>query len=229
MGLYLIEKAKKEIKEFNQQSVFQKGEIKKRVFERSADRSSKLREHFKDNYDHFLNQSLSSTLLNGKAKFLDLKNQLIKELKKSLFDLIEEKIKTNYSMYIEFLLKKIKEIKVSIDKPQEIELIFNSQDYKYLMKNYGKIQDLFKNPVEINKDKDDFIGGFKISLVGGIITYDYTIDNLINTKSSFIQMEIAKLINDSEIKQIEQNYNLFIQNQKTKIEEYLKKYDQIQI
>lgn len=229
MGLYLIEKAKKEIKEFNQQSVFQKGEIKKRTFERSADRSSKLREHLKDNYDHFLNQSLSSTLLNGKAQFLDLKNQLIQELKKSLFDLIEEKIKTNYSMYIEFILKKIKEIKTSIDKPQEIELIFNSQDYKYLMKNYGKIQDLFDNPVEINKGKLDFIGGFKISLVGGIITYDYTIDNLINTKSSFIQMEIAKLIDDSEIKQIEQNFILFIQNQKTKIEEYLKKYDQIQI
>ena len=229
MGLYLIEKAKKEIKEFNQQSVFQKGEIKKRIFERSADRSSKLREHFKDNYSHFLNQSLSSTLLNGKAKFLDLKNQLIQEMKKSLFELIEEKIKTNYSMYIEFVLKMIKEIKTSIDKPQEIELIFNSQDYEYLMKNYGKIQDLFKNPVDINKDKVDFIGGFKISLVGGFISYDYTIDNLINTKSSFIQMAIAKLIDDSEIKQIEQNYILFIENQKTKIIEYFTKYDKIQI
>ena len=225
----MIAKAQKEIKEFNQQSVFQKGEIKKRTFEKSIERSLKLKNNFKENYDHFLNQSLSSTLLSGKGKISALKNQLVRELKRSLFELIEDKIEKNYSNYIEFLLETIKEIKISIDKPQEIELIFSSRDYKYLMENYGKIQNLFKNPVEINKDTDDFIGGFKISLVGGIISYDYTIDNLINTKSSFIQMEISKLIDDSEIKQIEQTYDIFIQNQKTKIKKYIEKYDQIQI
>jgi vacuolar-type H+-ATPase subunit E/Vma4 len=227
--MYLIEKAQKEIKEFNQQSVFQKGEIKKRFFERSNERSLKLKTHFKENYDHFLNQSLSSTLLKGKESFLDLKNQLIRELLRSLNELIKDKIEKNYSNYIQFLLKTIKKIKDTIDKPQEIELIFNSRDYRYLMENYGKIQNLFKNPVEINKDTTDFIGGFKISLIGGMISYDYTIDNLINTKSSFLQMEISKIIDDSEIKLIEQNYNLFIQNQKTNIREYIEKYDQIQI
>ena len=175
-----------------------------------------------------MNQSLSLTLLKGKEKFLNLKNRLIKELKRSLSELVEEKIEKNYSKYIEFLIKNIREIKKTIDKLQGIELIFNSKDYNYLLKNYGKIQDLFKNPVEINKDRIDFIGGFKISLVGGTISYDYTIDNLINIKSSFIQMEISKIVNDSEIKQIENNFNNFIQNQKTKITEYLTQYDQIQ-
>ena len=224
-----MEKAQKEIKEFSQQSVLQKGEIKKRFLERSNERSFKLKNHFKENYDHFLNQSLSSTLLKGKEKFLDLKNQLIRELLRRLFELIKDKIEKNYSNYIKYLLGTIKKIKNSIDKPQEIELIFNSRDYKYLMENYGKIQNLFKNPVEINKDTTDFIGGFKISLVGGIISYDYTIDNLIDTKSSFLQMEISKIIDDSEIKQIEQNFNLFIQSQKTNIKKYIEQYDQLQL
>ena len=228
LGLYLIEKAQKEIKEFNQQTLFQRAEIKKKFFERSNERSLRLREHFIENYDHFLNQSLSSTFLKGKEKFLNLKNRLVKELKRSLSELIEGRIEKNYSKYIEFLLKNIREIKKTIDKPQDIELIFNSKDYNYLLKNYGKIQDLFKNPVEINQDRIGFIGGFKISLVGGTISYDYTIDNLINIKSSFIQIEISKIVDDSEIKQIEQNFNNFIQNQKKKITGYLTQYDQIQ-
>ncbi len=225
----MIEKGQNEIKKFNQQTLFQKAEIKKRFLERSIERALKFKDYFTESYDHFLNQSLSLTLLKGKKKFLDLKNLLIKELKRSLSELIKRKIEKNYSVYIEFLLKNIRDIKKAIDKPQEIELLFNVKDYNYLMKNYGKIQDLFKNPVEINKDKINFIGGFKISLVGGIISYDYTIDNLINIKSSFIQMQISKIVDDSEIKEIEQNFNNYTQNQKTKITEYLRQYDQIKL
>jgi vacuolar-type H+-ATPase subunit E/Vma4 len=159
---------------------------------------------------------------------MGLKNRLIKELKSSLAKLIEEKLNKNYPMYIENLVYNIRKVKETINKSQEIELIFNNKDYNYLLNNYSKIQDLFKNPIEINKDKNDFIGGFKISLVGGVISYDYTIDNLIDIKSSFIQMEISKIVNDSEIKQIEHNFSKFIQNQKTKITKYLEQYDQIQ-
>ncbi|MHA1932092.1 MAG: hypothetical protein ACW96X_06105 [Promethearchaeota archaeon] len=199
--MYLVEKAQKEIKNFNQQTLFQKAEIKKRFFERS---------------------------LKGKEKFMGLKNRLIKDLKSSLATLIKEKIEKNYPKYIEFLMNNIREIKDTINKPHEIELIFNSRDYNYLLKDYSIIQGLFKNPVEIDKDAEDFIGGFKILLVGGTISYDYTIDNLIDIKSSFIQMEISKIVNDLEIKQIEENFNKFIQNQKTQISEYLEQYDQIQ-
>jgi len=160
---------------------------------------------------------------------LKLKNKLIKELKTSLFNNIKVNIKNNYSNYIKFLLKIIKKIKKTVDKPQAIELILNSKDYSYFLQNSEKIQNLFKNPVEINKENMDFIGGFKISLGGGLISYDYTIDNLINKKSSFIQIEVSKIVNDSEIKEIDKDFNTFIQNQKTKIIEYLKQYDQIQI
>jgi len=160
---------------------------------------------------------------------LKLKNKLIKELKTSLFNSIKVNIENNYSNYIKFLLNIIKKIKKTVDKPQAIELILNSKDYSYFLQNSEKIQNLFKNPVEINKENMDFIGGFKISLGGGLISYDYTIDNLINKKSSFIQIEVSKIVNDSEIKEIDKDFNTFIQNQKTKIIEYLKQYDQIQI
>ena len=225
----MIDKAQKEINEFNRQTLFQKAEIKKRNIERSQERSIKLKEQFIENYDQFLNQSLSSTLLEGKENFLNLKNRLIKELKISLFNRIEVNIKNNYLKYIDFLLGIIKNIKKTVDRPQAIEVIFNAKDYSYFLENFDKIQDLFKNPVEINKDRIDFIGGFKISLDGGLISYDYTIDNLINKKSSFIQIEISKIINDTEIKEIERTFNSLIQNQKTEIIEYLKQYDQIQI
>ena len=40
-------------------------------------------------------------------------------------------------------------------------------------------------------------------------------------------MQVSRIIDDTEIKEIEQDYNSFIQNQKLKIEEHLKRYDQI--
>ena len=158
-----------------------------------------------------------------------LKNSLIKTLKINLLNHIKKKINDNYSNYLEFLFDIIKNVKKNIDKPQAIEIIFNSKDYSYFIQNPEKIQDQFKNPLEINKDRIDFIGGFKISLGSGLISYDYTIDNLIEKKSSFIQKEISKIVDDSEIKELENQFNIFIQNQKSKINNYLKQYDQIQI
>ena len=229
LGLYLIDKAEKEIKELNQKTLFQKAEIKKRFLERSNERSLRLRNHFNENYEQFLNQSLSTTLLKGKEKFLYLKNQLISTLKTTLINLIKTELDKKYSTYIEYLLNSITKIKKTIDKSQDIELILNHKDYNYFIKNFDKILDIFKNPVEINEDRYDFIGGFKISLVGGAISYDYTIDNLIDKNSSFIQMEIAKILNDTEIKNVEKEYEEFIEEQKKRITEYLIKYDQIQI
>jgi len=188
----------------------------------------RLKDHLTQSYEKFLNQSLSSTLLRGKEKFLNVKNRLIKELKLSLFNLIKDKIEKNYSGYITYLLKSIKELKNTVDKPQGIELILNYKDYNYFIKNFDKIAGLFKNPVEMNKDQRDFIGGFKIALIEGIISYDYTIDNLIDKHSSFIQIEISKIVDDSEIKEIEKDFEDFIQIKKEKITEYLRLYEQIQ-
>jgi len=224
----LIEKAQTEIKELNQKTLFQKAEIKKRYLERSYERSLRLKDHLIESYEQFLNQGLSSTLLGGKGKLLDVKNRLIKELKLNLFNLIKDKIKKNYTGYIDYLLKNIKNLQHTLDKPQGIELILNSKDYNYFLKNFDKIAGLFKNPIEINKDRGEFIGGFKISLTEGIISYDYTIDNLINKHSSFIQIEISKIIDESEIKEIEKDFEDFILNKKEKITEYLRFYEQIQ-
>jgi hypothetical protein len=48
LGMYLIEKAQEEIKNLNQQILFQKAEIKKRYRERTEDRSEKLRNQLID-------------------------------------------------------------------------------------------------------------------------------------------------------------------------------------
>ncbi|MHA1914717.1 MAG: hypothetical protein ACW986_01145 [Promethearchaeota archaeon] len=229
LGHYLIEKAQEEIKELNQKTLFQKAEIKKRFLERGTERSLRLRQQFIESYEHFLNQSLSSTLLKGKEKFLSLKNNLILELKEVLFNLIKENIKKNYGAYISYLLNSISTVTKTIDKPQEIELIFNDRDYNYFMKEHDEIEGLFQNPVEINKDRRDYIGGFKISLIGGVISYDYTIDNIIEKISPFIQMEISKIVIDIEIKDIENDFEMFINHQKQQITEHLRKYDQLQI
>jgi len=223
-----MEKAQEEIKDLTQKTLFQKAEIKKRFIERGAERSLRLRQQFIESYEQFLNQSLSSTLLKGKEKFLKLKNNLILELRKSLFNLIQVKIEKNYPAYIDFLLNSIKEVTKTIDKPQEIELIFNERDYSYFLKEHDKIEKLFQNPVEINKDRRDYIGGFKISLIGGVISYDYTIDIIIDKISPFIQMEISKIVTDTKIKEIENDFEKFVKEQKQKITEHLRKYDQLQ-
>ena len=88
---------------------------------------------------------------------------------------------------------------------------------------------MFEVPVEIHEDKKDFIGGFKVTLGGGLISYDYTIKNLIDKNSVFIQMEISKIIDNIEIKSIENKFDNFLQVQKNKITEVLRRYDQIQI
>lgn len=223
-----MEKAQEEIKDLTQKTLFQKAEIKKRFIERGAERSLRLRQQFIESYEQFLNQSLSSTLLKGKEKFLKLKNNLILELRKSLFNLIQVKIEKNYPAYIDFLLNSVKEVTKTIDKPQEIELIFNERDYSYFLKEHDKIENLFQNPVEINKDRRDYIGGFKISLIGGVISYDYTIDIIIDKISPFIQMEISKIVTDTKIKEIENDFEKFVKKQKQKITEHLRKYDQLQ-
>lgn len=225
----MIEKAQKEIMDLNQQTLFQKAEIKKRYIDKTLERSSKIRRRFAKNYTNYLNQSLSSTLLKGKEIVLIIKNKLINNLKTTLNSLINEKINNNYANYIKYLIDSIKKVKPNIEKHKDIELLLNSKDYDYFLKNFSKLENLFEVPVEIHEDKKDYIGGFKVTLGGGLISYDYTIKNLIDKNSVFIQMEISKIIDNIEIKSIENKFDNFIQVQKNKITEVLRRYDQIQI
>ncbi len=225
----MIEKAQKEIKDLNQQTLFQKAEIKKRYIDKTLERSSKIRKRFAKNYTNYLNQSLSSTLLKGKEIALNTKNELISNLKITLNSLISEKIKKNYENYIKYLIDLTKKVNPNIKRHQDIELLLNSKDFDYFMKNYSKLEKIFDVPVEIHEDKQEFIGGFKVRISGGLISYDYTIKNLIDKNSVYIQMEISKIIDNIEMKSIENKLDNFIQIQKNKITEVLRKYDQIQI
>lgn len=227
MGFYLINKAQNEIREMNQQVLFQKAKIKKNYMEKTYEKSLKLKKSFIETYDLSLNDSLSSNLLNLKEFFLDLKHKIINEFNNDLQNRIKENIKKNYSKYINFLLKNIKNISRNADLSSKIVILFNSRDYNYFSKNSDKIKNLFKNEVLIKKSKNNFIGGFELVKVKGDISYNYTIDNLIDKNSNFIQAEISKIIDDTEIKKIEGEFEAFFKDQKLGIEGYLKEYDQI--
>lgn len=207
--------------------MFQKADIENKYREKNVENSLKIRNQYIEEYNQYLNNSLSTTLLKIKERFLNLKNRLVKELTNDLYQLIKDKINTNYDNYIKFLLEIIKKNTYNLDKYQEITIFFNSKDYNYFSKNLDKIQNLFNNSVEIKKNDTEIIGGFKILLIEGRLNYDYSISNLIDKNSTYIEMEFSKIVSDSEIKEIEHKFEDFIRNQKLRITEYLKEYDRI--
>ncbi|MFX1380636.1 MAG: V-type ATP synthase subunit E family protein [Promethearchaeota archaeon] len=227
LGLYLIDKAKNEIKVIDQQSLFQIAEMKKKYRERISDSSSKIKTNFIETYNKRLNNSLSSTLLKIKEETLNVKNALISKLIIDLNQLLEKKINKNYSNYLKFLLEIFNRIKHLIDKPPEIVINLNSRDYEYFIKNFDKIQKIFENNVTLNPSTEEFIGGFRILQTRMNISYDFSITSLINKKRSLIEIEFSKIFSDIylEINEIIQNYEKFIQNQKLAIRDYLKNYD----
>ncbi|MFW9773035.1 MAG: V-type ATP synthase subunit E family protein [Candidatus Thorarchaeota archaeon] len=227
LGLYLIERAKNEINDVNQKTIFQIAEIKKRYREIINDNGTKIKTNFIETYNKQLNSSLSLTLLKIKEEILNLKNKLISSLIIDLKQLLIERIKNNYSSYLKFLITTISEIKPLVDKPPEVVISLNSRDYEYFLKNFDQLQNIFKNQVTLNTRKEDFIGGFRISQISNKISYDFSIANLMNRKRSVIEIEFSKIFSDvySEIEEIIQNYEKFIQDQKLALKEYLKDYD----
>lgn len=227
LGLYLVNKAQEEIKEFNRQNLFQKAEIRKKYLERSNESFIRVKNHFVEAYNQYLNNSLSSTLLELKEKELDLKNNLLRELENSIYELLKEKIKTKYEDYVKYLLDYFKDKIDFIDKPTKIELLFNYQDFAYFSKNSKKIDNLFKNSFVIKEAPGEFIGGFKVILSDGDISYDYSLDNLITKNSNYVQKKLFKILTETGIKEIERDFEEFIQTQKLGLEGHLKKYDRI--
>ena len=227
LGLYLVEKAKEEIKEINRQNLFQKAEIRKRYIDRANESSLRTRGHFIETYNQYLNSMLSKTLIDSKEEVLKIKNQLVEKLKNIIKNYLKDNIEDSYSNYINFLIHKIKENKDFIDKPSKIIILFNSKDFNYFNENTNKLKNLFKNAIEIKKDPHQSIGGFKVILANGDISVDYSVDDIINKNLSIIQQEFSNIISDSEIKEIESNFENFIQNQKKGIEQYLVNYDRI--
>ena len=227
LSLYLINQAENEIKKINQQTLFQMAEVKKKARERTSESSLKMKAHFNETYNKLLNNSLSSYLLKIKEEVLKSKNKLMLELISDLTDLIKDKIKNNYSIYISLLLKNLDSIKHLVDKPPEIIIHLNSIDYKYFSNNKGKIESILRNKVSLVKSKEEFTGGFKCVILTGQLSYDHTIENQLKKSTSIIEIEFSKIFSDSEsdIKALENNYIEFIQNQKLAVNGYLKRYE----
>jgi vacuolar-type H+-ATPase subunit E/Vma4 len=225
--LYLINQAENDIKNINQQTLFQIAEAKKKNKERTRDSSLKMKAHFNETFNKLLNSSLSSTLLKIKEEVLKSKNKLKLELISDVTELINDKIKNNYSGYTNFILKTLENIKYIIDKPHEIMIILNSRDYEFFGKNSELIEKIFKNKVLIKKSEKNFTGGFICVVLSANISYNYTIENQLKKNSSIIEIEFSKIFSDSEsdIKKLENDYVQFIQNQKLAIDNYLKDYE----
>ena len=170
---------------------------------------------------------LSKTLLETKEDILKVKNQLVENLKNIIKDHLKKKIEKSHSNYINFLINQMERNKNFIDKPPKIVIFFNSKDFDYFKKNINKLKNLFKNNVEVKKNPEEFIGGFKAILANGNISFDYSVEDILNENLSIIQQEFSSIISESDIKDIESNFENLIQNQKLGIEKYLEKYDRI--
>ncbi len=225
--MHLINQAENDIKNINQQTLFQIAEAKKKNKERTRDSSLKMKAHFNKTFNKLLNSSLSSTLLKIKEEVLKAKNKLMSELISDLKEFVNDKIKNNYSNYTSFIINTLDNIKYIIDKPPEIIISFNSRDYEFFSKNVELIEKIFKNKVKIEKTDEDFTGGFICVVLSENISYNYTIENQLKKNTSIIEIEFSKIFSDSEsdIKKLENNYVQFIQNLKLAVGNYLKDYE----
>lgn len=184
--------------------------------------SSKIKEDFIEDKLNFLNSTLTSNLLRENKRYIDIKNKFLIELKNDISKEIEKRIDKNYSKYLEFLLAEILKNINGRDKSSEIEIELNFKDYEYFHKNPEKIKKDLKNLVSICKSSDNFIGGFRILLFKKRMIYDFTIENLISENLTIIEDTILDSLSDSKIKEIENNFESFILNQKEKLKEYFK-------
>lgn len=225
--MYLIEKSREEIKRINEKSLFQKADLSKKYREKSIKNSLKIKNYFLENYNQFLNNTLSSVLTNIKEDFLELKNRLVKELKDGINQKLKERVSKNREQYINFVLDLFKDVNNTMENIEKIIVLLNAEDYHYFEKNIDKIKNIFQNKIEIQNINDEIIGGFKILLNNGLIFYDYSLNKLIDMNLSLIQIEFSKIITDFNIKNLETNFSDYIKNKKSKIKEYLADYDRI--
>jgi vacuolar-type H+-ATPase subunit E/Vma4 len=227
LGIYLVEKAQKQVKEMNQQTLFQKAEIKKTYRERTQEQANKKRAKFIDDYKEKLNTSLSATLLWSKEKLLNLKNDLVKKTKVLLIDSVKKSMEENYEDYINYLDQALSRVSEKVNKTLELTLIFNNKDYEYFKNNKTDLKKHFKNSIDLVKSKKQIIGGFILNVEEQQISYDNSLDSLIEEKYSFLEKNLTNLISESKIKEIENEYKKFIENKKSNIENELRRYERI--
>ncbi|MFX1572944.1 MAG: hypothetical protein ACFFB0_09350 [Promethearchaeota archaeon] len=207
--------------------LFQKAEMKNNYNEMIDEASLKVKNKFLEDYDQFLNEHLTSSLLKLKETILNLKNQLKEDLRISLFELIKTKLDKNYSTYIEYILNFIKLVSENIGGHGKINFFFNLRDFNYFNKNSNKIKSIFRDSITIEQSSRKFLGGFEVTMPQASISYDYSFDTLINRNYTQIELEFSKIISDVEYKKLYDEFEEFIQEKKKDIEGILSKYDQI--
>ncbi|MFW9945432.1 MAG: V-type ATP synthase subunit E family protein [Candidatus Odinarchaeota archaeon] len=227
LGLFMVDKAQQEIKEIQRNKLFQKTEIRKNYSEKIYKKSEKIKHDFEAKYIDILNNVLTSTLIEAKDHLLQLKDELIKDLKKCLYKDIKTSIEKKYSKYIEFIIKELKTISSDISHRGTIIIFFNSRDYHYFNEHFSEIENLFKSKVQLKEVIDEFIGGFKITLSNVDISYDNTINTLLTKKIADIEIEFSNLISDSNYKELSIEFEELITKKRDDIKKYLIEYDNI--
>ncbi|MFX1359462.1 MAG: V-type ATP synthase subunit E family protein [Promethearchaeota archaeon] len=223
----MIDRAEERIKEFNQQLLYQKAEIKKNYLKKVNENSLRIKNQFRETYDTFLNESLTSNLIQAKESIINLKNNFLNDLKRELKNQLEEIIARNYSNYLNFLNERIKSSLEVIDKPPKVIIQLNQKDFSAINRDISKIENLFKNKIEVISSKEDLIGGFKVILEDGKISYNYSIDNMLVKNFIIIEKHLSQIFSETEMEKLQINFERYIKNKKQEIKEYLKEYDQI--
>jgi len=218
--LYLIEKAEEEIKELNQKALIQKANIRKNYTKRIASITTRMRTHFIEAYNQFINNSLSSAFLDLRENLLTAKSNILDDLKSQIRIRIKKNIEKSYNSYLRYLLNNLKKI-ASIKGSKNIVIILNEKDYNHFISNYSKVQSIFNQEIILEKSTEEFIGGFKIILNEGEIAYDYTIDTLLLKNSLIIENQVSSIFSDTEIKGFERQLEDYFNNKKQEIEAYL--------
>ncbi len=229
LGLFLVEKANKNIKELKKQSLYQLAESKKKSFERKNEISSKIKNNLLNEYNRYLHDVLSSSILTIKQKILNLKNNLIENLKDGIIKKFAEKTRNNYSEYVKYLFKIIENNKNRFDPSLSLQIIVNASDYKYFKENIQEIQKNFENKINLKKSSENFSGGFKlINEKEGVIS-DYTLESLINQYMIFVEKEFNLVVKsyDIKIEEIENNIQTFIDQKGKDLQETLNLYERI--
>ena len=207
--------------------LYQKTEIKKNYLKRVNENFIRIKNQFIEAYNNFLNESLTSNLIQAKESILNLKNNFLDDLKHELINQLEEIITRNYSNYLNFLIEKIKSSLEIIDKPPKVIILLNQKDFSAINRDLSKIENLFKNKIEIISSEEDFIGGFKVILEDGKISYNYSIDNLLLKNVIVIEKHLSQIFSETEMEKLQNDFERYIKNKKQEIKEYLKEYDQI--
>jgi vacuolar-type H+-ATPase subunit E/Vma4 len=227
LGIYLVEKAQNQVKEMNQQTLFQKAEIKKTYRERTQEQANKKRVKFIEDYKEKLNTSLSKTLLWSKEKLLNLKNDLVKKTKELLIDSVKKSMEKNYEDYLKYLNQALSKVSEKVNKSLELTLIFNNRDYEHFKNNLAELKEYFENSIDLAKSKEEIIGGFIINVEEQQISYDNSLDSLIEENYSFLEKNLTNIISELKIKEIENEFKEFVENKKSNIENELRRYERI--